>query len=67
MSEQPVPSLTSFPLTRRVDLLVTAVALVARRPRARGIVALVDLGIGITQLDRNVANKFIFKPNRHHA
>jgi hypothetical protein len=66
MSEQPVPSLTSFPFTRRVDLLVTAVALVARRPRARGIVALVDLGIGITQLDGDIALQLILETDGLH-
>lgn len=54
MTEQTVCTLTAIPLTRGIDLLRTVVALVACRPRASGIIALVDLRVRITQLDRTI-------------
>lgn len=48
MSQQPVAASAALSLTWRVDLLLTLEALEARRARALGAVALVDLGVGIT-------------------
>lgn len=61
MSQQSVAATAAIPLTRRVDFLLTLEALEACRPRALGVVALVDLRVGITQLDRNVSLQLVLE------
>lgn len=66
MSEQSVPSSAAFSLAWRVDLLLTLVTLVASRTRAGLVVALVDLGIGITQLDGDVSLQLVLETDSLH-
>lgn len=67
MAQQPVGSSTSLPLARRINLLVTLVAPVARRPGTSLVVALVNLRIGITKLDGNVPDQLVLETNGLHA
>lgn len=66
MSQQPVPTSAPISLTRRVDLLLALEALEAGRPRALGVVALVDLGVGITQLNGNIPLQLVLETDRLH-
>lgn len=61
VSQQSVSTLASIPLAGRVNLLVALVTPVAAGPRARGVIAFVDLGIRITQLDGNVADQLVLE------
>lgn len=61
MSQQPVASRTPFTLTWRVDFLFTLETLKACRARALRIVALVDLGVGITQLDGDISLQLVLE------
>lgn len=61
MSEQPVSTLTSIPFAGRVNLLVAAVTPKAAGSWARGVVALVDLGVGVTKLDGDVADQLVLE------
>lgn len=61
MAKEPITALAPLPLTRRVNLLRTAVAFVACWPGACRVVALVDLGVGITELDRNVSLQLVLE------
>lgn len=66
MSEQSVAPRAAFSLTWRVDLLLTLVTLVTSWTRARLVVALVDLGVGITQLDGNVSLQLVLETDSLH-
>ena len=66
MSQQPVPATTPISLTWRVDFLFTLETLKARWSRALSIVALVDLGVGITQLDGDIPLQLVLETNRLH-
>ena len=66
MSQQSVAATAAIPLTRRVDFLLTLKALKACRPRALGVVALVDLCVGITQLDGDIPLQLVLETNRLH-
>lgn len=67
MPLEPVGPSASFALAWRVDFLVAFVALEARRPRTLCIVALVDLRIRIAELDCDVSDELILKPDSLHA
>lgn len=67
MAQQPVGSSATFPLTRRINLFFTLVTPEAAWPRAFFIIALVDLGIGITQLDGNVPNQLVLETDSLNA
>lgn len=58
---QTVPPLTTLALTGRINLLITAVTLVACRTRAGIIVTLVDLGIGVTKLNGDVSLQLVLE------
>lgn len=66
MSQQPVATSAPLSLTWRVDLLLTLETLEARRARALGAVALVDLGVGITQLDGDIALQLVLETDGLH-
>jgi hypothetical protein len=61
---QPVLSSTALALARRVDLLLALVRSVTCRARALSVVALVDLGVGVTELDGNVALELVLETDR---
>lgn len=63
MSEESVGTTAAISLARRVNLLLTSVASVATRTRARGVVALVDLGVGVSQLDGDVSDQLVLESN----
>lgn len=63
MSQQTVCATTTISLARRVNLLLTAVASVAARTRACSVITLVDLGVGVTQLDGNVTDQLVLESN----
>lgn len=63
MAQQSVSSCAALTLARRVNLLLALVAPVACRPWAFWAIALVDLGVGVTQLDGNVADQFVLETN----
>ena len=54
-------TLAALALTRRVDLLLTLKTLIACRARALGVVTLVDLGVGVTQLDGDIALQLVLE------
>lgn len=58
---QTVPALATLALTRRINLLITAVTLVACRTRASVVVTLVDLGVGVTKLDGDVSLQLVLE------
>lgn len=66
MSQQPVATSASFSFTWRVDLLLTLETLEACRARALRAVALVDLGVGITQLDGDIALQLVLETDGLH-
>lgn len=63
MSQQTVCATAAISLARRVNLLLTAVASVAARTRACSVIALVDLGVGVTQLDGDVTDQLVLESN----
>lgn len=67
MAEQSVSASTALTLARRVNLFVTLVTPVACWPRALWAVAFVDLGVGITKLDGNIADQFVLETDRLHT
>jgi len=67
MAQQAVCTRTSLALARRINLLVALVAPIACWPRTLGVVALVDLGVGITKLDGNVANQLVLESDSLHT
>lgn len=67
MSEQAICATAAISFARRVYLLVALVAAVASGTRAFFVVALVDLGVGITQLDGNVALELVLESDSLHA
>jgi len=66
MSQQPVAASAALSLTWRVDLLLTLETLEACRARALGTVALVDLGVGITQLDGDIPLQLVLETDGLH-
>lgn len=54
-------------LAGRVDLLLALVGAVAGRARALGVVALVDLGVRVAELDGDVALELVLEADRLHA
>lgn len=67
MSEKFVFPIAAIALTCRVNLLVTAVRPEAGRPRASRIAALVNLGVGVTELDRNVSLQLVLESHSLHS
>ena len=63
MSQKPVGATASFALAGRVDLLLALVTPEASRPGALRVVALVDLGVGITQLDGDISDQLVLETN----
>jgi hypothetical protein len=61
VAKKSIAALTALALTGGIDLLRTAVTLVACRPRAGGVVTLVDLRVGVTELDSNVALQLVLE------
>ena len=61
MTEQPVGASASLPLTGRVDFLLALIAPVARRARALLVVALVYLGVCVTELDGDVPDQLVLE------
>lgn len=61
MSQQSVGSGAPISLTWRINLLLTLVASIARWSGAGLVVALVDLGVGITKLDSNIADQLVLE------
>ena len=64
---QAVLALAALALARGVDLLLALVGPVACRARALGVVALVDLGVGVAELDGDVALELVLEADRLHA
>lgn len=58
---QLVPALTTLALASRINLLITAVTLIACRAGTSRVVTLVDLGVGITKLDGDVSFQFVLE------
>jgi hypothetical protein len=58
---QPVFAPTAFTLARRVNLLLALVRPVACWARALGIVTLVDLCVGVTELDGDIPLEFVLE------
>lgn len=67
MAQQSVGTAAALSFAGRVDLLVALVTSKARRPGAFQVVALVDLGICITQFDGNVPDQLVLEPDSLHA
>ena len=67
MSLQLHDTTATWPLTLRVRLHVTLVTLVVSRSRAFFVVALVDLGVGVTKLDGNVSLELVLESNCLHT
>lgn len=67
VSQQSIGSAAALSLAGRVDLLLALVTSVASWPRALLVVALVDLGVGVTQLDGNVSDQLVLESNRLDA
>lgn len=67
MAQQTVGTLATLALARGVNLLLGLVTPVACRARACWVVALVDLGVGVTKLDCDVANKLVLETDRLDA
>ena len=61
MSQQPVGAGAAIALAGRVNLLLALVAPIAARPRAVRAVALVDFGIGVAELDGDVADQLVLE------
>lgn len=61
VAKKSIAALATLALTGRVDLLRTAVTLEACRARAGRVVALVDLRVGVTELDSNVALELVLE------
>lgn len=61
MAQQTVGSLAALALARGINLLLGLVTPVACRARACWAVALVDLGVGVTKLDCDVADKLVLE------
>ena len=55
MPQQSIRPLTSFPLTRRIDFLLTLERAIACRPRTLLVVTLIDLRIRISEFDSDVS------------
>ncbi|OSS54826.1 hypothetical protein B5807_01369 [Epicoccum nigrum] len=62
-----VLALAALALAGGVDLLLALVGPVACRARALGVVALVDLGVGVAELDGDVALELVLEADRLHA
>src|SRR5690606_40542532 len=60
-------SLTPLALATRVNLLVAVVSPVAPGPGARGVVALVNLCVGVAELDGNVPDELVLEADGLHA
>jgi hypothetical protein len=58
---QPVFASTAITLTRRVHLFLALVRPVACRARAFRVVALVDFGVRVTELDGDVPLEFVLE------
>lgn len=67
MTEQTVGATTAFSLTGRVNLFLRFERSVASWPRALRVVTLVDLCVGITQLDGNVSLQLVLESDSLHA
>lgn len=67
MSLQLICPGTPLPLTRRIDLLVALKTPIAGRSRAFLVIALVDLGIRISQLDGDIPLQLVLEPHSLHA
>lgn len=61
MSKETVCSIASGSLARWVNLLLTLVTAIASRTRASFVVALVDLCVGVTQLDGDVSLQLVLE------
>lgn len=61
VTQQSVGAAAAVALAGGVNLLVALVAAVAGRTRALGVVAFVDLGVGVTELDGNVADQLVLE------
>lgn len=57
----------TWTLTLWVRLHVTPVTLVIAGTRTRLVVALVDLGIGVTELDRDIPLELVLETDRLHS
>lgn len=67
MSQKFISPFTAIPLALRVNLLITAVGSEASRSGASRVVTLVNLGVGVTELDRNVPLQFVLEPHSLHS
>lgn len=61
MSQKLVVSATSLTLAKRVNLLVTLIASVVSGSGTCGVVALVDLRVGVSKLDGNVSLQLVLE------
>lgn len=61
MALQPVFAATSLTFAWRINLLVALVRPVACWPGALGVVALIDLCVGVTELDGNISLQFVLE------
>lgn len=59
--QQLITTCTSLALTWRVDFLLALETLVTCRARALGAVTLVDLRVGVTKLNGNIALKLVLE------
>lgn len=66
MAQKPIGTLTPVTLARGIDLLLTLVTAEACRSRALRVVALVDLGVGVTKLDCDVSDKLVLESDGLH-
>lgn len=64
---EPVFSAAALTLTGRIHLLLALVRPVACRARAFGVVALVDFGVCVAELDGDVALELVLEADRLHA
>ena len=67
MSEQSIVTFAAFSFTRWIDLFLAFVTPVASWARALLIVALIDLSIRITKLDRNVSLQLVLESHSLHS
>lgn len=67
MSQKLISPFTAIPLAWGVNLLVTAVGSEACRSGTSRVITLVDLGVGITELDRNVSLQLVLESHSLHS
>lgn len=67
MTQQSIGTTAALSFAGRIDLLVALVTPEACRPGTFRVIALVDLGIGITQFNGNISDQLVLEPDRLNA